>query len=396
MTDSQLESLLDDIESDRTERKESASDGDKIRQTLCAFANDLPNHGEPGVLFVGVDDKGTPTGLEITDQLLQNLASMRGDGNILPFISMDVQKRRLKGKDVAVAIVHPSNAPPVKFKGVVWIRSGPRRGWANPEDERRLDEKRRSRDLPPDIQPLRGFGIDVIDELLFQRTYLPSSVSPEVLEQNNRTFEEQLLAAKFAHPGSPTCPTILGVLTVGKSPVDCLPCAYIQFVRFDGTEISGLVKDQKEIESPLPEMIAEIENLIKINLQSTADFTSVPVERKIADYPFTAIQQIIRNAIMHRSYENTNAPIKFFWFDDRIEIHNPGGPFGQVTKSNFGSGVNDYRNPNLAAVMKELGYVQKFGVGIIVARNEMRRNGNPDPVFQVEDGRVVVILRRRP
>ncbi len=396
MTDSQLESLHDDIESDRTERKESASDGDKIRQTLCAFANDLPNHGEPGVLFVGVDDEGRPTGLEITDQLLQNLASMRGDGNILPFISMDVQKRRLKGRDVAVASVHPSNSPPVKFKGVVWIRSGPRRGWANQEDERRLDEKRRSRDLPPDIQPLRGFGIDVIDELLFQRTYLPSSVSPEVLEQNNRTFEEQLLAAKFAHPGSPTRPTILGVLTVGKSPADCLPCAYIQFVRFDGTEISEVVKDQKEIRTALLDMMTEIENLIKINLQSTADFTSGAVERKIADYPFTAIQQIIRNAIMHRSYENTNAPIKLYWFDDRIEIHNPGGPFGQVTKSNFGTGVNDYRNPNLAAVMKELGYVQKFGVGIIVARNEMRKNGNPEPEFQVEDGRVVVILRRRP
>lgn len=396
MTDSELESLLDEIESDRTERKESASDGDKIRQTLCAFANDLSNRGEPGILFVGVDDKGTPTGLDITDQLLQNLASMRGDGNILPFISMDVQKRRLKGKDVAVVIVHPSNSPPVKYKGVVRIRSGPRRGWANQDDERRLDEKRRSRDLPYDIKPLTGFGIDVIDELYFLRTYLPSSVSSDILEQNERTFEERLLAAKFAHPGSPSRPTVLGVLTAGRSPADCIPCAYIQFVRFEGTEISGNVKDQKEIRTALPDMIAETENLIKINLRTAADFTSGAVERKIADYPFAAIQQLIRNAIMHRSHENTNAPIKLYWFDDRIEIHNPGGPFGQVNRGNFGSGVNDYRNPNLAAVMKELGYVQKFGVGIIVARNEMRKNGNPDIEFQVEDGRVVVIMRRRP
>ncbi len=148
MTDAELEVLLDDIESGRAERKESPSDGDRMRQAICAFANDLPDHRKPGVLFVGVNDTGQPTGLKITDQLLQNLASMRGDGNILPFPSLDVQKRRLKGQDVAVVIVHPSSAPPVRFKGAVWIRSGPRRGNANPEDERRLNEKRRYRDLP--------------------------------------------------------------------------------------------------------------------------------------------------------------------------------------------------------------------------------------------------------
>lgn len=396
MTDSQLESLLDDMESDRSERKENMTDSDKIRQTLCAFANDLPNHREPGVLFVGVNDEGTPTGLEITDQLLMNLASMRGDGNILPFISMDVQKRRLKGRDVAVAIVYPSSSTPVKFKGVIWIRSGPRRGWANAEDERRLDEKRRSRELPPDIRPLVGFGVETIDELLFLRTYLPSSVSPEVLEQNHRSFEDQLLASKFVHPGSPRFVTVLGILAVGKFPADCLPCAYVQFVRFAGNEFSGNVLNQKEIRSALPDLITEAEDLVKANLRTGADFTSAPTERKLVDYPFVAIQQLLRNAILHRTYENTNAPIKLYWFDDRVEIHNPGGPFGQVTKGNFGTGVNDYRNPNLAAVMKELGYVQRFGVGIIVARNEMRKNGNPELEFQVEDGFVTVILRRRP
>lgn len=45
-----------------------------------------------------------------------------------------------------------------------------------------------------------------------------------------------------------------------------------------------------------------------------------------------------------------------------------GGPYGQVTRDNFGRpGVCDYRNPNLAAVMKELGYVQRFGMGIPLA-----------------------------
>jgi ATP-dependent DNA helicase RecG len=395
-TDQELDTLLDDIESDRAERKESLVDGDKIRQAICAFANDLPGHNVPGVLFVGVKNDGTPTGGPITDQMLQNLASMRGDGNILPFPSLDVQKRRVKGHDVAVVFVHPSIAPPVKFKGVVWIRSGPRRGIANPDDERRLSEKRRFRDLPADIRPLEDAGLDVIDDLLFRRTYLPSAVPPEIIEQNHRPIDLQLLAARFAHPGPPVCPTALGILTVGKSPTDWLPCAYIQFVRYDGTMLTDPVKNQKEIRGALPDLLSESDDLLKSNIQSSADFTTGPIEVRSPDYPLVALQQVLRNAVLHRSYEQTNSPIRLYWFNDRVEIHNPGGPYGQVTKDNFGTpNASDYRNPNLAAVMKELGYVQRFGLGIALTRSAMHENGSPPPNFQVEDSHVAVVLRIR-
>jgi len=397
MTNQELEALLNDIESDRAERTRSSTDGDKFRQAVCAFANDLPDHQQPGVLFVGVDDAGQPTGLEITDQLLQNLAAMRSDGNIVPFPSLDVQKRTLKGHDVAVVIVYPSSSPPVRFKGSVWIRSGPRKGIASPDDERRLNEKRRYRDLPADIRPVQGAGLDQLDDLLFHRTYLPNSVSAEIIEQNKRSLEDQLLAAKFAHPGPPICATMLGLLTVGKLPTDWIACDYIQFLRIDGDQLGDPVRNQREVRGPLPDLLEEIEDLIKNNVQSSADFTSGATEVRTPDYPVVALQQIVRNAILHRSYENTNAPVRVYWFNDRVEIQNPGGPFGQVTKGNFGQpGVNDYRNPNLAGVMKELGYVQRFGFGIALARGEMEKNGNPPPEFQVEDSHIAVILRRRP
>ncbi len=396
MTDPELEALLNDLESDRVERKESPSDGDRIRQAICAFANDLPGHDKPGVLFIGVNDDGEPIGQTITDQMLQNLASARGDGNILPFPSLDVQKRILKGHDVAVVMVHPSSAPPVRFKGSVWIRSGPRRGIASPDDERRLNEKRRFRDLPADIRPIMDATLDTIDELLFRRTYLPTVMAPEVIEENRRSVEDQLLALKFAHPGPPVRPTVLGVLAVGKAPADWVPGAYVQFLRIDGTALGDAVRNQKEVRGPLPDLLTEIEDIIKNNVQSSADFTTDSVEVRTADYPIVALQQIVRNAILHRSYENTHAPVRLYWFNDHVEVHNPGGPFGQVTKENFGQpGANDYRNPNLAAVMKELGYVQRFGYGITLARNEMSRNSNPPPEFQVEDAHVAVIMRTR-
>ncbi len=97
---------------------------------------------------------------------------------------------------------------------------------------------------------------------------------------------------------------------------------------------------------------------------------------------------------MHRSYEQTHARVRLYWYQDRLEIHNPGGPFGQVTRGNFGQGVTDYRNPHLAGVMKELGYVQRFGSGIPAARQALAQNGNPPPEFLLEDTYTAVIVRR--
>ena len=70
MEDRELEALLADLESDRVERKESLTSADhRIGQAICAFANDLPVHGAPGVLFIGARDNGSCAGTQITDQL---------------------------------------------------------------------------------------------------------------------------------------------------------------------------------------------------------------------------------------------------------------------------------------------------------------------------------------
>ena len=59
MKDSELLSMLLDLESDSVERKESPSNPQRIREAICAFANDLPGNQKPGVIFIGVKDDGT-------------------------------------------------------------------------------------------------------------------------------------------------------------------------------------------------------------------------------------------------------------------------------------------------------------------------------------------------
>ena len=80
------------------------------------------------MLFVGVSDSGVVLGRPITDELWRHLADLRDQGTILPPPTMTVRKLRIDGGEVAVVEVQPSVAPPVRFKGRVYIRVGPRRG----------------------------------------------------------------------------------------------------------------------------------------------------------------------------------------------------------------------------------------------------------------------------
>ena len=85
-----------------------------------------------------------------------------------------------------------------------------------------------------------------------------------------------------------------------------------------------------------------------------------------------------------------------YWFDDRIEINSPGGPYGALTPENFGHpGVIDYRNPALAEAMRVLGLVQRYGFGIPAARRELRAAGQPDPEFRVDSHWVHCTVRAR-
>lgn len=262
--------------------------------------------------------------------------------------------------------------------------------------ERKASAADRDRmDLPYDLRPVKTAAIGDLNLSLFQGTYLPAAVAPDVLAMNQRTPLEQLQATRFIDQDE--CPTVLGLLTLGDNPRHLVPGAYVQFLRVDGVELTDPVKDQKELTGPITEVMRQLDELFRIHISVSADITSQITEVRYPDYPIAALRQLVSNAVMHRSYEATNAPVRVYWFSDRIEISNPGGPFGQVTRENFGRpGIADYRNPHVAEVMKTLGYVQRFGVGIALARTELSRNGNPPPEFQPEDSYTLVVVRRRP
>lgn len=227
--------LVRDLESERVERNASLSHADRVRQAVCAYANDLPGSGRPGYILIGVDDQGNPVGTPITDQLLQNLSHMKDDGLILPRPSLEVQKISFEGVPIAVVKVQPGAMPPTRLEGRVWIRVGPRCDLATEEEERRLIERRRYGHFPFDQQAMPEAAYHDLDAEWFTAHYLTAAVAPEVLAENGRTLRQRLRSLRLLAPDADT-PTIAGLLVCGVDPRAWIAGAYVQFVRFAGTE----------------------------------------------------------------------------------------------------------------------------------------------------------------
>ena len=389
---------MTDAESDLVERKETFTGEapNAVRQAICAFANDLPNHRRPGVIFVGVRDDGAPTGLEINDALLLALAHCKTDGNVLPLPTMTVGKRRLAGADVAVVMVAPADSPPVRYRGRIWTRVGPRRALASARDERILNEKRRHGDAPFDATPARGATLADVDVRRFQYLYLPEAFDADVLARNDRTIEERLAATKMiAHADDPT-PTVLGVLTLGRRPTDFLPGAYVQFLRIDGADRGAPILDNERVEGPLGDAMAQVDRILRAHVRESVEIGASSEVRR-ATYPLAALRELVRNAVLHRAYDGTSSPVQLYWFEDHVEVINPGGPYGEVTPDNFGRpGLVDYRNPNLADAMRVTGLVQRYGVGLPTVREALRANAQAEPRFEVDAHWVKCFVGVRP
>jgi ATP-dependent DNA helicase RecG len=192
-------------------------------------------------------------------------------------------------------------------------------------------------------------------------------------------------------------PTVLGILVLGSRTRDFLPGSYIQFLRIAGTNLGDPIVDEQAIDGVLHDVLRRIDEKLVAHNRARVDLTSGPVEQRGQPYPHPALQQLVRNAVLHRAYEATNAPVRIYWYDNRIEMTSPAGPFGIVSPENFGRpGVTDYRNPNLAEAMRVLGFVQHFGAGIPTARQTLAKNGNPPLEFDVQPAYLGVIVRAAP
>ena len=274
-----------------------------------------------------------PAGWLSPTTLLRALGDLRSNVNLEPLPVMTVRKYTVNGDDVAVVEVMPSDLPPVRYKGRVWIRVGPSRRGANQQEERILTERRTALQRTFDTRPCHGSTSKDLIPDLFLVTYLPAAVAHDIIEENRRDRDEQMASLRF-YDLAADCPTNAGVLLFAKDPLHWIPGAWVQFVRWAGKTIADDPIATRRFSGDLLSVLRDVNAFVSLPTQSYPVAESVLRERTETDYPPVAIRELLLNAIMHRSYES-NAPVRFYWYDDRIEIQNPGGLYGMASPENF-------------------------------------------------------------
>jgi ATP-dependent DNA helicase RecG len=379
ITKPQLIHILSTTESAHVERTTSTDNMDKFCQAICAFSNDVSGSGKNGYLIIGAHDNGGLSGLKVDDQLLLKISNIRTDGNILPQPVMNVEKFIFDDGDVLVAEVQPSEFPPVRYRGRIWVRVGPRKSVATEAEEKILTERRLSNIHTFDAMPCLGTTTNDLDVKLIEKEYLPKAVAEDVLTEDKRGIEEQLASLGF-YDLRYNCPTNGAIVLFGRNPERYLHGSYIQYVRFKGKDRAGDIINEHKFAGNLCRVLPKIDTFIETSIAQKRPIpVSVLREETFSKYPYWATRELLMNAIMHRDYE-TNAPVQFYEYDDRIEIQNPGGLYGKVTPDNFPN-VSDYRNPFIAEAMKVLGYVNRFSRGVYRVQKELMENGNGKAVF---------------
>jgi len=386
--------LLSDAEAANVERTESLSNNDKFCEAVCAFANDMPGSGRSGYLLIGADSAGKPTGATITEKLLTTLSTLFMSGQILPPPVFSVSKVTVGESAIAVVRVEPSDAPPVRYKGQVCIRRGPSRGIATAEEERRLTERRIDRAKTWDTRGCDGAKLDDLALDLFTLNYLPQAVSPQVLQENGRSTPEQLAGLRFYDTRS-SLPTNGAVLLFGKDPLGHVPCAYVQYVRYAGTDMASDVEDERRFSGDLRQVLEGLDQLARAVSRPRPIRNADLTDATVFDYPPVSLHELLMNAVIHRNYEHSGSPVSINHFQDRIEIQSPGGLFGDLTRDRFPNATS-YRNPVLAEAARVLGFANMFGRGIAIARKLLSENRNPEPRPEVGDNHLAWTIGVRP
>jgi len=195
--------------------------------------------------------------------------------------------------------------------------------------------------------------------------------------------------------------TMAALLLFAKDPSRWHPRCGIDFVKYEGTErqhgSSLNVVKRIRFEAPLCRLIDEAVGRIREQVRERTILHDLFFRERL-EYPTFAWQEALVNAVAHRDYSLTGAPIEMWMFDDHIEVRSPGLPPSPVTVEQLRQQkrLHFSRNPLLVRVLADLGYLREIGEGIPRIFQEMDHHGLRPPEFSTEGFIFTVMLHNTP
>ena len=361
----------------------------ELADELAAIANT-----HDGVLVLGVDDKtrdivGIPLDrledvdryvYEICNDLIKPPVLFRSFRLQLPNSTGDLQAV-LKVEITRSLFVHRSS-------GGYLLRKGSSRREMPPEYLARLFQQRsQARLIRFEEQPVPQSSVDDLSQELCSNYSTRSDEAAEIVLLKRSLLSKEESGVVRA--------SIAGVLLCCENPERFLPNAYIEAVCYRGNkQDSNYQIDAQKICGPLNRQIEQA--MVFLRRNQTISAVIAPHRVEIKQFSERAVFEAIVNAAAHRDYSIYASKIRFFMFDDRLEIYSPGALPNTVTIESIAL-RQATRNELITSLLAETPvagavgdvgrgfYMEKRGDGVPIILSESEKLSGKKPIYSLID-----------
>jgi ATP-dependent DNA helicase RecG len=360
--------------------------GRQIAETLCAMAN-----ADGGVLLVGqenarsggIDGPGPVTGVDFVPRTLALLMDTPHRLVVPPLADAVAREESAEGHRVLVFQVASSAVPHRLTDGRCLLRVGTQNA---PYSEQTVALLKQAQS-PFERRPVPEATLADLDEdalSWFAERVRWSGDYGAMLEDYN------LLRAGVL--------TRAALLLFARRPRQWHDHPDVVIVRYAGKE-RGLgeryqAQPPQRVELPLVRAVEAAYATLRELLRKRVELQDLFFQEQL-EYPTFAWQEAVVNAVAHRDYALTGAGIEIWLFDDRMEVRSPGAPPAPMTveQLRLREGAHYSRNPLIARVFTDCGYMREQGEGIPRMFEAMEAADLYPPELTIQDIRFVVTLR---
>ena len=371
-----IEEVLANEERQIFDRKSINIDAKTLAITIIAFAN-----ADGGKIAIGITDKTrTIEGTDYEAKKVNELLRVPYDF-CEPTIPVQIEKVPcidMQGREnhVIILSIEPSLVVHANQADEAFIRVGDKSKKLTFEERTQLMYDKGERYFEDKSVPeatLEDIDMEMVQSYIDKIGY--GKTAFEYLKENKGFIRER--QGKELISGA-------AILLFGKNPQLYFPRARIRFIRYEGTEEKfgtemNVIKDvifEGTILKMIRDCIAYLDTQIKEKTYLGSDGLFVTEE----EYPKFVRQEIIVNAVTHRSYSISGTDIQVKMFDDRIVVESPGKLPGLVRADNIRH-THFSRNPRIAEFLKAYNFVKEYGEGVNRMCNELESVGLHAPEY---------------
>ncbi len=369
-------------------RVEFKSDAKRLADDeLLAAAVCLANT-EGGMLYIGVEDDGTITGLHQAHQNTTSLIAMIANGTNPP-LSVRCELLQEEGRAVARIEVPKSERLVATSKGLLQRRRIQANGKPECIPFYPTEFMSRQSDLGLlDYSAMPVMSAEITDLNPLERERLRQLIDKYGGDRYLVGLSDDELDGALGlirREQDRLVPTVAGLLILGREAAlrQHVPTHEIGFQVLQGTD----VKVNEFYRMPLLWIFERV--ISQFTARVSEDELQFGLFRvPVPDYDLRAFREAFVNALVHRDYTRLNA-IYIQWKDEGITISDPGGFVEGVSLANLLVVEPHPRNPYLADIFKRVGLTERTGRGVDLIYQGMLRYGRPAPDYSLSSREAV-------